>query len=70
MGYLVRNAIRAKNVVAKELLHGLEPTDLLEEYGLAGWLSLANQEGNTADFKMFIFPVSLVCRSISSVRER
>ena len=58
MDYLVRNAIRAKNAdLLKKVLHGLEPTDLLEEYKLAGWLSLANQEGNTVFQDVYISAV-------------
>ena len=45
---VVKIAIKAKNSdLLTNVLNGLEPTDLLKEQKLQGWLSLAKQEGNT-----------------------
>ena len=48
MDFMVRTAIKAKKSdLLSKVLNALEPIDLIEEHKLAGWLSLAMQEGNT-----------------------
>ena len=58
MDYMVRKAINAKKTdLLLKVLNGLEPLDLISEHKLAGWLSLAKQEGNTVFQDVYISAV-------------
>ena len=55
MDYMVRTAIKAKKSdLLSKVLNALEPMDLIEEHKLAGWWSLAKQEGNTVFQDIYI----------------
>ena len=55
---VVKIAIKAKNPdLLTNILNGLEPVGLLREHKLAGWLSLAKQEGNTVFQDVYISAV-------------
>ena len=49
--------IKNDKILISKVLNALEPMDLISEHKLAGWLSLAKQEGNTVFQDVYILAV-------------